>query len=203
MKKALILCLCFLLCISLFGCVKDSENAGGSEINSESENENNAPVQKIEKFEINSDNWDDYFRYDYCHIVYTDGPGGDVLMITTNLGIALKDGYRIVLDDPSKQSSVAFEVKGEYYLSYVNYDFENRTVEMGEPSGNSHTIPYENKVIFDNACCELNKSYPRGIRSVGQNWVGEVENGPVQEEQVFRILDVTSAQGTVYVYVEE
>ena len=48
MKKALILCLCFLLCISFFGCVKDSENAGGSEINSESENENGTPDQDAE-----------------------------------------------------------------------------------------------------------------------------------------------------------
>lgn len=199
MKKGILFVLCAALILCTAGCMPNLTPPDSSL----PEELPAAPAAQIEKIDITIDNWDDYFEIGYHHILYTDGPDGNPVKISAHTGLTLKEGYRIALDDPTKQTSVTFDTDIEYRYYFVDYDFENNTFHIDKPSGNNHVLEDQKTSVFNNECCEQNiKASPRGIRTIGQGWMGEVENGERQEEQICVIKSVTKAEGVLYAYVE-
>ena len=154
----------------------------------------------IQEITITSENWQDYFTLG-DDVNYYLNSFGEITHINGSTGFCLKEGYELVLDDPNCQTSVAFEVEQQPYVADVTYDFTAGTFALGEEKAPSngknsiHTNTYSTSVYHDS------KEYPAtGVCGIGYQWQGDIDDGTVQEEIVYRIVQVMRAEGTLYIY---
>ncbi len=154
----------------------------------------------IREIIITTENWSEYFTFgdDYSYY-YNDFD--EITHINGSIGFCLKEGYKMVLDDPNCPTSVAFEVEQQPYFADVTYDFTAGTFALGEekaPSSGKNVI--HTNTFTDSVYYEAPEYPATGVCGIGYQWQGDIEDGTVQEEIVYRIVNVLRAEGTLYVY---
>ena len=157
----------------------------------------------IREITITLDNWNEYFEiaegYSYTHYYNS---FKEITTINASTGIKLKDQYKLVQDDNDRRTSVAFEADLQRFNAEVTYDFDNGTctvgekgeiADMGNPKRftNTYTPGVYHKTEMDPG---------DGVMGIGYTWQGIKEDGVVQNEYVSYILQMTRAQGTLYIY---
>ena len=157
----------------------------------------------IREVTITQDNWSEYFEiadtysYNYYYNSFK-----EITTLNCSTGLKLKDGYKLVLDDSQRKTSVAFEAELVRFYADVTYDFTAGICVVGEKGeqadmGNSKLFT---TTYTPNVYMKTEMDPGDGIAGIGYSWQGLLEDGPMQKEVVSYIQQVTRAQGTLYIY---
>lgn len=154
----------------------------------------------VKEITITSDNWSEYFTIEPDYDYYLNS-FGEITHINCSTGFRLKDGYELVTDDNERSTSVAFEVEQQPYVADVTYDFTAGTFTLGEEKAPSKGKNQISTNTYTPGVYHKTEQYPgTGVCGIGYTWQGDVDDGPVQEETVYRIVNVLRAEGTLYIY---
>ena len=154
----------------------------------------------IKEIAITSDNWSEYFTIDFDYSYYFNS-FDEITHINGSTGFRLKDEYQLVKDDHDRSTSVAFEVEQQPYVADVTYDFKAGTFTLSEEKKPSNGKNQTSTNTYTPSVYHDTRDYPgTGVCGIGYQWQGDVDDGTVQEETVYRIVNVLRAEGTLYIY---
>lgn len=154
----------------------------------------------IQEITITSNNWSEYFEFASDYNYYLNS-FDEITHINCSTGFKLKDAYQLVTDDQDRRTEVAFEVEQQPYVADVTYDFKAGTFSVGEEKEPSKGKNQTSTNTYTPGVYDDTPQYPgTGVCGIGYQWQGDIDDGTVQEEVVYRIVNVNRAQGTLYIY---
>ena len=155
----------------------------------------------IREITITMDNWSEYFEIVDARVDdYYLNSFKEITTINCSTGIKLKDQYKLVQDDNDRSTSVAFEADLQRFNAEVTYDFDNGTCTVGEQGEAVENIKSFTNTYTPGVYTKTDMDPGDGAVGIGYRWQGIKEDGTVQNEMVSYFLQMTRAQGTLYIY---